>query len=213
MSPERQPPFTTIHGIDGTGKSATVQHLTNLLIDTGYNALNYEAYAKANVENPISKIKRRMIEIGTPEAQFLLFLTSTFFHSEIIRQLRLQGQTIVKDRWIWDVQAHHEHLGVRNTDKIIKGIHILKPDLAVVLTLEETERKKRILQRGILDTKDTDNNQPGTRAHFFERFLLQEVKKLRGSGQGLIIDTTHVSPEEVARIILNHMHDQQLSHN
>jgi len=210
MTPERLTPFTTIHGIDGTGKGSTVAELVRLLQESGQTPIDYEAYSKDNVENPISKIKRRMVEIGTPEAQLLLFLTSTLFHSEIIRQLKLQGHTVVKDRWTWDVQAHHEHLGIKNTHRLVSELPIIKPDLAIVLTLEESERKRRILQRGILDAKDEDVNTPGTRAHFFEQFLLREVKKLQRNHQGLIIDTTHNSPAEVARIILNHMRQQHL---
>ncbi len=213
MSAEKYFPFTTIHGIDGSGKTTIVSELVDQLSREGYPAIDYETYASEKVDNPISKIKRKMIKIGTPEAQFYLFLTSTIFHTSIINQLRKQGFLIVKDRWFWDVQAHHEFLGVKNTLQRIKQTSIIQPNLAVVLTIEETERQKRVLNRGKLDEKDKDSNIPGTRAHFFEQFILNQVSQIQSPRHGLIVDTTHNSPPEVAKMIINYMKLQQLLNN
>ena len=71
--------------------------------------------------------------------------------------------------------------------QIARLFPILQPDLRVVLTLPEEVRRQRVVYRGKIDTRDKDVKVAGSRADFFERFLVYTAHQLLNSGKALII--------------------------
>lgn len=192
--------FITVHGIDGTGKSATCATVVKLLNKMSHKAINYEEYENEHM-NPISLAKKEVLAKCPPTEQFYYYLASTLFHSRQISLLMEKGYSVVKDRYIADVNAHHIHLGVENVEEVSRLVPILRPDLEVILVLDEKERRRRILNRGIKDDKDAEIKADGTRLDFFEKYLLKKEHTLKSLL--LVIDTTLKSPTEVAEEIIS----------
>lgn len=191
--------FITIHGIDGTGKSTTVKRIVELLTKSNINALDYSDYEK-EIKNPISIAKKEVITKCTPIEQFYYYLSSTLFHSRQIESLKKEGVSVIKDRYITDVNAHHSFLGVLQVEEISNAVPLLMPNLEVFLTIDESIRRERIKQRGVIDEKDLQEKNDFSRLGYFEKYLLKRAKQLGDSA--IIIDTTNISPDEVAKQVV-----------
>lgn len=196
--------FITIHGIDGTGKTTVTRLTAQLLKSHGVNVLNYDEYEEAFVNNPFSVAKKRVL-VETPDsAQFAFYLGSTIFHSARISSLLELGQTVIKSRFIDDVLAYHAHLGVQSVAEIASLLPIIIPDFKVLLTLQnESERRRRIISRGIFDEKDLETRREGGRLDFFEKYLLRSISDFVTKGKATIIDTGTIRAEDVANQVVD----------
>ncbi len=163
-------PFITFHGIDGTGKTTAVASTVLLLRRMGVNALNYD---QLDVDNPFTVAKKRVVAETPPAAQIAFYIGSALFHSGLIERLTKEGSTVVKARYLDDILAHHGHLGVVNPEIMVSVFPFKQPDLRVVLTLDEDVRRKRISQRGVVDEKDLQLVEPGSRLYYFQNTLLR----------------------------------------
>jgi thymidylate kinase len=194
--------FVTFHGIDGTGKTTAAEKLTGLLSARGHDVVNYDLIPS---DNPFSIAKRGVIAETSPAAQAAFFIGSTLYHSERIAEYLRAGKSVVKARYIDDVIAHHEHLGVNDIQRITNSFNILQPHLRVLLTLDEEERRRRIEARGILDDKDREQFVEGSRLYAFQNTLIRIAGELVVSGRALIIDTQTNSPNDVSEIVYRHL--------
>ena len=127
------------------------------------------------------------------------------YHSSVIEHLIAESNAVVRSRYVDDVIAHHAHLDVPYVQQIARLFPILQPDLRVVLTLPEEVRRQRVAYRGKIDSRDEDVKVAGSRADFFERFLVYTAHQLLDSGKALIIDTSIRSPYEVVECIVDHL--------
>ena len=76
---------------------------------------------------------------------------------------------------------------------------LLRPDMAVVLRCSEAERQTRIAARGEATPEDLIANEPGTRAHYFEQYLLEHIAE--SADRHIILDTTDATPQEMADVV------------
>lgn len=203
MRPERSP-FVTIHGIDGTGKTATTAALATALENRGIATVNYDLH-ELQLSNPFSAAKERVLRETSPAAQLAFYLGSTLYHSDQISQLVIDGYAVVKSRYLDDVLAHHEHLGVENVQAIAALFPVVQPDFQVVLTLSEHERRRRIEERGIVDAYDLVEKVAGSRMEYFENYLLTHTQALQDIGRAMHIQTDTIKPQEVAEEIIKYM--------
>ncbi len=198
---DRRGAFITIGGIDGVGKTTSVEETTRLFCEKGVSVVNYDLYEK-ECSNPFSPAKSRVLTETGPYAQFAYYLGSTLHHSSRIEGLVREGRTVIKSRYLDDVVAHHLHLGVKDAEAITRLFPFFQPDLRIVLTLSEDERRRRILERGELDKKDEEVRRVGSRLDFFERYLLK-VASQYSPERALLLDSGCLNPKEIALSIFN----------
>jgi len=203
-------PFITFHGIDGTGKTTAVTTTVEMLREEGIQAADYD---ELGIINPFSAAKKAVVAQASPSAQLAYFIGSTMYQGEQINSLTASGLSIVKGRYIDDVIAHHGHLGVSNSDNIAESFPIKQPDLRVVLTLEEEERRKRIEARGIHDEKDLQVVEEGSRLQYFQNTLLRIADKYAAQGTAIVINTANITPEGIATQAISNLRNRNLLPN
>lgn len=196
--------FVTFHGIDGTGKTTSAAEFCDLFASVHGPCINYDL-AGESLPNPFRHSKTEVQRTASPSAQLAFFLGSTLFHSDAISKLAEEGYSIVKSRYLDDVLAHHAHLGVTDVEKIAAQFPIVQPDLKVILVTDEEVRRQRIDFRGIGDERDAEVKTLGSRAQYFEDYLLEQNAELLRLGKALLIDTSDLSPREVGQEVMSHV--------
>ncbi len=204
LSSEVLAEFIVLHGIDGTGKSSTSRFVTAQNNQKGRPTINYDEYEKG-LDSPYRKIKDRIKAEGSIEEQLAFFLASTLFHSQKITQLVESGLTVVKSRYLLDVAAHHSHLGCRNVEQLIALFPFFSPSLQVILIAEEMERQRRIQQRPEKNSQDLIKNEEGSRAWYFEQYLLKHAQQIHPSAHTYVVDTTALPQTAVAQKVISRM--------
>ena len=188
--------FIAIHGIDGTGKSTLVQQVQHGLIRAGVTTHNAEVLL-ATASNPYRE-QREMFKGLDSQSRLYYSLGSKAVDQHVISETLAQGESVVKDRWVIDVLADQTHKGARAPRGVLGSL--LKPNLAVVLRCSEAERQARIAARGNATREDLIPNYPGTRAHYFEQYLLDNIAE--SADRHIILDTTDATPNEVADLVI-----------
>lgn len=172
--------FITIHGIDGTGKTTAAHTVAELLPQ----AVNYDSITDTiNYDRNHSDIT----------------IAKKLSQSALIHSYLAQDISIVRDRWLIDVHADREHKGMLTP--AYEGI--ATPNYSFVLTCDENLRMQRVLHRGNPTEQDLVPNIEGTRAHYFEQYLLQNIGKF--AHHSMVIDTTDLNISEVAQTIVRHI--------
>lgn len=175
--------FVTIHGIDGTGKTTIAK-----TISQAFQAEFVMSYYFEDLDIP-----RQPVNVTNETNGYQRSVLKKIGQSAVVRDVVEKGGLISKDRWMIDVAASNSYGNDRHYTKNPEGV--LLPHLAVFLTCEEDERMRRIQARGNPTPDDLIPNEPGTRAFYFEQFLLQNMGDF--SITTTVIDTTHGSVEAV----------------
>lgn len=177
--------FITIHGIDGTGKTSAAHNVAQALSHYNAPAINYDDITAEVIADP-----------SQPDNA----LAKKLSQSALITQYIESGYSVIRDRWLIDIHADRGFRG--NTVATPSGI--LTPDYSFVLTCEDSVRMQRVLARGNPTEQDLIPNLEGTRAHYFEQYLLHRIGEF--ARHAMVIDTTELSQNEVADTITNHLH-------
>lgn len=176
--------FVTIHGIDGTGKTSASRNVAQALSRHNIPTINYDDITA---------------EVVADRSQSDIALAKKLSQSALITHYLESGHSIVRDRWLIDIHADRGFAG--NTIAVPSGI--LTPDYSFVLTCEDSVRMQRVLARGNPTEQDLIPNVEGTRAHYFEQYLLRRIGEF--AHRALTIDTTELGQDEVAETITNHL--------
>ena len=197
--------FISIHGIDGTGKTTTTQEVVRKLSEDGIPVINYDTH-RETINNPHEQAKNKIDRSGSLEEKLAVYLESMMFHSAEIDRLLSQGFHVVKSRYLDDIKAHFSQLGIpkEKVKEFELKFPMVQPDLKVILILDETERRKRIDMRGILDDRDVEEKTSETRLGFLEDYLFKAAKEAP-VGSVLHIDTSMNSVNEVVKKIVDHL--------
>jgi thymidylate kinase len=200
MSIERQQ-FLSIHGIDGTGKTATARAVKAEAEARGLRMINYDEH-EYRKNNPHSNRKEALDKEGSPEERLIAHLESTLYHSDQINKLISDGYHVVKSRYLDDVMAHFSHMGIEQEqlESIVRKFPIVQPDLKVILTLDEAIRQQRVNERGDATEADTKAKVIGSRALFFEDYVKRAVNDF---GRSLQFDTGSMDSQAIARVIVD----------
>lgn len=210
MATIERPMFITVHGIDGTGKTTTTEVITKCLESLNIASINYDVFEQSNISNPFAVAKKRVVLEASPFAQLAFFLGSTLYHSDQINGLLRDGYSVIKSRYLDDVLAHHAYLGVEDTQGVSNAFPIKRPDLKILLTLNEEERKRRIITRGIFDQKDKDVRDGKSRLDFFEDYLLKIMGENEHSLAAMNVDTLNLTPQQIASLVIENLMTRRL---
>lgn len=169
MTENPQGKYIVIEGHDGTGKSTQVRHLQKQLQNDGYDAIIVEEPGSddPSLSTPVANALREIIKNGSlvraPEVNLALFSAA---RRELLQQriapALARGAYVLSARNYYSTiayQGYGEGLDVDlidRTTRLFTSEQYMSPDLAVILTLNnETERTKRIDNRGQLENPDT----------------------------------------------------------
>jgi len=178
------PSFITIHGIDGTGKTSAARNVAHILTNHNMAAINYDDITDEVIPSPLESDST---------------LAKKISQSALIASYLVDGTSIVRDRWLIDVHADRGFKGA----SVATPQGIITPDYSFVLTCDDSVRMQRVLERGNPTEEDLIPNREGTRAHYFEQYLLHRIGEF--ARLAIIIDTTELSQDEVAETITNHL--------
>lgn len=180
-----------VEGIDGVGKTTLVHDLVATLNRTS-QAVRFDEISLLNPTDPL----KRGCEQGDQEISFFTYLLSTLHKDRVTRE-QLQHSHVVVDRYVYSVLAHHASRGVDIHALNLDRFDILQPDYTILLTAQEPERRRRIVTRGVKDTKDQRLNQHGSELEAIEKTFKQLIEHQ--------IDTTHLSSQEVLEQVLDYI--------
>ncbi len=191
--------YITIHGPDGVGKTTVGRKVAGRLNAHGHPAIFFDDWREDNNwHNPFSNRSLRE-EIGDKSKYFIaLQAAKTSVDSMVITELTDLGVTVVKDRGIFDVRADLKYRGF-DADECV-GPLIREPDLAVLLSVSEAVRQRRLVTKSDVRPEDYQPNLPGHRLFEMTRSLLEQVEARAPFG-GVIIDTDNLVLEEVVDTI------------
>ena len=201
--------FVSIHGIDGTGKTTTTKELVETLNKSGKKTINYDDY-KEDLENPHTTRKKEARDSGILEDELAAYLESMMYHSDQIEELLSQGYHVVKSRYLDDIKAHFSHLGIEKEklEELEAKFPMVQPDLKVILLLEESKRRERLNDRGVLNERDLEEKNPDTRLGYFEDYLLKTSEE-SAKDSVLHVDTGTLDATQVAKKIIDHIINQK----
>jgi thymidylate kinase len=176
--------FITFHGIDGTGKTSVVAGLVERLAGGGVPSFNARD-CSINSEN------------NSTESNIHPDILRKILQSQAIRSEINAGRIALRDRWLIDTYADKTHAGIVLPTP---PEEILVPDLSVILRCNDKIRLRRTSLRENPTEDDLVLNSVGTRAYYFENYLLNNIGRF--ASRSLVIDTTYNSPEETVSEIM-----------
>lgn len=175
--PNRTGEYIITEGTDATGKTTVANLLAQRAYDEGHEVIRVDEPDSAyrynpSIENPeplvpIASEIRRVIKDGslgrTALTNLHLFTAARAANwNQVIRPALEDGAWVIGARnWLSSVvyQGYTEGYGIPNVEAVTKkamGLQYLNPDHLFILDLnDETERARRIAERGPLDTPDT----------------------------------------------------------
>lgn len=192
--------FITIHGIDGVGKTTLVDAVNNNLRAVGRDIASESLDLS---KSPWRNCREQFEKVSISERLFYKLGSKAADGNLIIERLE-NGITTVKDRWIIDVLADETHKGVVAPDNIY--LSIVRPHLAVLLLCDEDTRMDRVQSRLEITEDDLVPCIPGERAHYFQRYLLDNLAA--SAEDCMILDTTDIPPEKLAESVMERIHEQ-----
>lgn len=184
-------PVILVEGLDGVGKSTLVH-----TIATKLHASIIASPPK--MPDPFDEhcdLRIRMDQ-SEPSIRREFYRSGNFYASLLIEEARKDGPVIL-DRY-WPSTASFAVLDAHQPLWEPIGVWpqgLVKPDIMILLTVNEENRIKRMASRGLAMTE--------------EEICLEEKKKSRGNVLNALrcfepieIDTSHLSPDEVLREVM-----------
>lgn len=161
--------YIVIEGNDGTGKSTQVGIIRQKLKERGIESIEFHEPEGT----PIASAIRTVIKNGDLErdgtTNLLLFSAARhdIWFNYALPAMK-EGKWVVASRNYYSTiayQGYGEGLDpeiISMTTRVATDDQYLRPDVAVILTLDDSERQKRIGQRGALESPDTFESKGGS---------------------------------------------------
>jgi thymidylate kinase len=174
--------FIVIEGDNGTGKDTLAQQIGNI----GYNIITYtEEAKKAEIKARSSYGEDRLLSFLDYNKTCGLLSTLSNTSSLVIRYWISTLAAAYADQ-LWDFETVNT-----KTSYCLSQLPI--PDLVIQLKCDFSERKNRVITRGV-----SDDNMCFDRNERYD-FVLNKISSNVSSWE--IIDTTHLSQQQVFQIV------------
>lgn len=127
------------------------------------------------------------------EDHYRFYQGSVMEASDEITLLIEAGKNVVCDRYWMSTYVYHKATGIDARASDFKSI--IQPDLVILLTVEKEVQMRRMIQRGLSagDRRYLDQQQK-----IADEYL--DLLKIY-TGKFFNIDTSHISPEQVVKVI------------
>jgi dTMP kinase len=185
------PVFIVVEGLDGTGKSTLAKELSSIL---DAELLRTPPDEFTDIRN---KIDQTYWECGL--AAQLFYGSTVAFTSKKVQKFLQRGHSVVVDRYWLSTHAYarcrDESLDLAEVIPMLK-----KPDMTIMLYLDEITRLKRIKIRGMskADMKSFDQHKQLREAYM-------QALTLPITGKVLKIDTSYLTPEQCAGLVVEEL--------
>jgi dTMP kinase len=153
--------YIVIEGNDGTGKSTQVEKIRERLQEHDIKSIEFHEPAGT----PIADAIRTIIKDGnlerTPETNLLLFTAARHEIWHMAEQKLSKGTWVVAARNYYSTlayQGYGEGLAldlIEDTMRTFTSEQYMNPDIAVILSVDDATRQRRIAKRGRLEHPDT----------------------------------------------------------
>lgn len=174
--------FIVLEGLAGVGKS-TIAPL--LAADLGAELIDTQV--------PELERARGFIDLQrSVQARLHFWMMANYVVSDVVRGHLLGGRDVVIESYFYRTLATHAAMGARHVP-VVDWDRAVAPDLAVELTVRESVRQQRLI-----------NRQRGGRVRYWSMLAESGLMTLRGVYDSFAlteVDTTGLAPHEVAALI------------
>jgi dTMP kinase len=154
-----------LEGIDGVGKTTIAHELKKILKKKGIPVILYEDYEIKHTNfNVLKPLVKKMPIVGS----HLFYLSSAIYKSQVISKL-LKEKWVICDRYYFSSVAYHKTNG--SNLEVSSLNDILLPDYGFLLTVDESIRRKRIMQKTHITKSDLIPKKPGLTPYVMENYL------------------------------------------
>src|SRR6266542_2325321 len=184
MAPEL---LIAIEGPDGVGKTTVCQLIKQLLDDVGVSVVLVKPG-----QAPFREFVDSTVNTISTSAQVFFWISTVCHLSSQIQSIR-EARVVISDRYIYSALAYAKARGVSlQVDLHSLGIRI--PDFSFLLSADTAVLKERLSSRHLTSSVDTS-------VYSNSAFLASLVEEYSTFGLQCI-DTTHMTPYDVAMVVL-----------
>lgn len=201
---QRRGLFVTLDGPSGVGKSTTIEALRAELAGRGI-------VVRQTVEPSTSKLgafTRQNADAIHGRALACLVAADRYAHIEHeVKPSLHAGDTVICDRYVASTLVLQRLDGVPLQFLLDLNADILMPDLAVILTASPGLVAHRMAERGVRHRFHLDPTAPGREIDLYaEAAHILTARRVNV----LVVDTTHVTPSDVASTIADALPDPSI---
>jgi len=186
MDTQLMMPFIVIEGVDGVGKTTVSRELARRM-----KAVRLQTPPRT-FGNTGTYIDRNPKSI----AHFLFYLAAAHYVSERVRVLR-QMRPVVCDRYVLSTSAYHVAYN-GSVPLTITDLDIERPTLTFLLTVEESQRRKRMHKRRYRSQSERDLDDPVFLSKVIAGFRRYDL---------IEIDTTKLAISQVVDRMMGFIYD------
>lgn len=183
-------PFIVLEGLDGVGKTTLKEglagHLEAVALDTPGPAL------RALMPSVLDGLDRDV------DARALVYLAAGLAVGRRARAIAEQGSAVVLDRYWGSTLAYGRAFGARIDVSSVAPL-FPRPDLTVLLTIDDAERRRRLHLRGVEGEEDVLTQQAGFRAEVLAGY---RARQPGGLGVDLEVDVSGADRGEALRRVV-----------
>lgn len=134
-----------LEGIDGSGKTALTERLTERMRAAGRPCVSYDRVPDR--PRPLTPEQKKWAHtVASVEESFSLFMTSLLQKSDHIRRI-LPESSVVMDRYLHSVLVHHLALGLPEDLALAETEGLRDADHTFLLSVREDLRMERVRRR------------------------------------------------------------------
>lgn len=176
-----------IEGLSGSGKTTVAQALAEDL-----NA------ASIDVGEAVPRAAHEQIEnMASPNARMHLWLACDYAVEGVVTRTLESGRDVVIDSYFFRTLATHGAMGVSKLPKI-EWAAAVPPDIAVLLTVDETERqRRRSVQRRYTSWHSRVESNSAVALDIYRRFRLTEIDTTGREVSAIVADIQRARPWRV----------------
>jgi dTMP kinase len=181
--------FVAIEGLDGVGKSTVLNKL----------AERFSGHAMSTPGPALRSSRPAILEAFAHDelAKALFYTASVSSEGRHARSLVERGKWVFMDRYWASTLAYAKARGV-SAELELLGKNLIKPDITILLLLDEPDRQQRLLARGAT-AEDMETFDPDFRECVLDELLIHA---------DIVVNITNLTIDEVAARLVESINKQ-----